>query len=145
MYSLFLCLISTAIRGQVVAMPHYKLHYFNVRERGELPRIMFAAAGVPFEDHRIENKDWLAQKPSVFTNLVSMQRQRAFLRGGVEPTSEHNCNRCAQSSRSSRCLCSRLMASLSHSQALSCYTLLKPAVWLTRELSYTTFCSMYPV
>jgi glutathione S-transferase len=44
-------------------MPHYKLHYFNIRARGELPRLMFAAAGVAFEDHRIEFKDWPAQKP----------------------------------------------------------------------------------
>jgi len=43
---------------QDVAMPNYKLHYFNFKARGELARIIFAAADVKFEDHRIEYADW---------------------------------------------------------------------------------------
>ena len=45
-------------------MPTYKLHYFNLRARGELIRLLFAAADVRYEDHRIDFKDWLALKPS---------------------------------------------------------------------------------
>ncbi|KAK3102456.1 hypothetical protein FSP39_011497 [Pinctada imbricata] len=42
----------------------YKLTYFNLRGRGELPRLIFAAAGVPFEDKRIQfGKEWEDFKP----------------------------------------------------------------------------------
>jgi len=44
-------------------MPSYKLTYFNGRGRGEISRMLFAAAGVKFEDVRIEFKDWPALKP----------------------------------------------------------------------------------
>jgi len=38
--------------------PTYKLIYFNVRARAEPIRLIFAAAGVPYEDYRIEKVDW---------------------------------------------------------------------------------------
>jgi len=44
-------------------MPKFTLHYFNVRGRGELARLVFHAAGVEFEDHRVDFKDWPALKP----------------------------------------------------------------------------------
>jgi len=40
----------------------YKLTYFNVRARGEPIRFIFAVAGVPYEDRRIEKADWPALK-----------------------------------------------------------------------------------
>jgi glutathione S-transferase len=45
-------------------MPTYKLHYFNLRARGELIRLLFAVADVRYEDHRIDFKDWLPLKPT---------------------------------------------------------------------------------
>ena len=45
-------------------MPTYKLHYFNLRARGELIRLLFAASDMRYEDHRIDFKDWLSLKPS---------------------------------------------------------------------------------
>jgi glutathione S-transferase len=43
-------------------MPVYKLHYFNVRGRGETIRLIFLAAGQKFEDCRIEFQDWPNKK-----------------------------------------------------------------------------------
>nr|AYN44530.1 glutathione S-transferase S12 [Brachionus plicatilis] len=37
-------------------MPSYKLTYFNGRGRAELTRLIFSAAGVPFQDERVT--DW---------------------------------------------------------------------------------------
>jgi len=42
----------------------YKLTYFNGRGRAELSRLIFAQAGVEYEDVRIERADWLQLKPS---------------------------------------------------------------------------------
>ena len=46
------------------AMTHYKLTYFPLRARGEIVRFVFAAAGVEYEDHRIEMSQWSELKPS---------------------------------------------------------------------------------
>ncbi|XP_046358194.1 glutathione S-transferase 1-like [Haliotis rufescens] len=43
-------------------MPSYKYVYFNVRGRGEIPRLVLHCAGVPFEDKRIEFDAWPALK-----------------------------------------------------------------------------------
>ena len=37
-------------------MSGYKLYYFHRRSRGELCRFSFAAAGIEFEDVRLENE-----------------------------------------------------------------------------------------
>jgi glutathione S-transferase len=43
--------------------PKYKLVYFNFRGRGELIRLLLHAAGVTFEDARVELTAWPALKP----------------------------------------------------------------------------------
>ncbi|XP_070557322.1 hematopoietic prostaglandin D synthase-like [Ptychodera flava] len=43
-------------------MPKYKLTYLVFRGRGEVIRLLFAAAGVEFEDVRVTLKDWPAVK-----------------------------------------------------------------------------------
>ncbi|XP_014679299.1 PREDICTED: hematopoietic prostaglandin D synthase-like [Priapulus caudatus] len=53
-------------------MPTYKLSYFNGRGRGETARILFASAGVKFEDHRIEMADWPKIKPSNYLSLADI-------------------------------------------------------------------------
>lgn len=45
-------------------MSQYKLTYFNGRGRAEIVRLVFAAAGVEYEDVRIEKEQWPALKPS---------------------------------------------------------------------------------
>jgi glutathione S-transferase len=39
-------------------MAQYKLNYFNGRGRAELSRLVFAAAGQKYEDHRFEREQW---------------------------------------------------------------------------------------
>uniref|UniRef100_A0A4W5LIS7 glutathione transferase n=1 Tax=Hucho hucho TaxID=62062 RepID=A0A4W5LIS7_9TELE len=53
-----------------MTMPSYKLTYFNMRGRAELPRYIFAYAGIAFEDRRVEWKDW----PSIKKRLVGNSR-----------------------------------------------------------------------
>ncbi|CAL8094063.1 unnamed protein product [Calicophoron daubneyi] len=48
----------------------YKLTYFNVRGRGEPIRFVLAATGTPFDDKRVEGKDWPALKPSIPTHRL---------------------------------------------------------------------------
>jgi len=45
-------------------MSQYKLTYFNGRGRAETSRLLFAAAGVSYEDNRIEREQWPELKPS---------------------------------------------------------------------------------
>ena len=44
-------------------MPSYTLHYFDIRGRAEISRIIFHAAGIPFTDKRYTFENWPAQKP----------------------------------------------------------------------------------
>jgi len=39
-------------------MSTYKLYYFNARGGGEPSRIIFAQAGVKYEDIRFEDEQW---------------------------------------------------------------------------------------
>ena len=45
-------------------MPNYKLVYFNSKGRAEVVRLMFAEAGIEFEDKRVQEEDWPQLKPS---------------------------------------------------------------------------------
>lgn len=45
-------------------MPKYTLCYFNFRARAELARLLFALAGVEYEDERQIPQEWLNKKPS---------------------------------------------------------------------------------
>ena len=42
-----------------------KLYYFNLQARAELIRLIFAAAGRPWNDVRFENKEWPQYKPKM--------------------------------------------------------------------------------
>ena len=45
----------------LLAMPKYKLTYFPIRGRAESIRILFALAGVEFEDIRVDPKEWFTE------------------------------------------------------------------------------------
>lgn len=49
-------------------MPTYKLTYFNVQALGEPMRLLFAYAGVEYEDVRIEDEDWPKLKSSKYNS-----------------------------------------------------------------------------
>jgi hypothetical protein len=49
--------------------PKYKLHYFAIRFRAEPIRLMFAYKKVPFDDFRIDQKDWPTLKSSEFVGF----------------------------------------------------------------------------
>ncbi|XP_070548576.1 S-crystallin SL11-like isoform X1 [Ptychodera flava] len=45
-------------------MPQYRLMYFNLRARAETSRMIFAAAGVEYEDVRVAREKWPTEKTS---------------------------------------------------------------------------------
>ena len=42
-------------------MSTYKLYYFNARGRAEVARIIFAQAGVKYEDIRFQKEEWMSK------------------------------------------------------------------------------------
>lgn len=65
-------------------MPTYKLYYFNTRGRAELTRWIFAQAGVPYEDIRVEKDKWPEVKPTMpFGTMPVMDMDGKRLSGSV--------------------------------------------------------------
>lgn len=54
-------------------MPKFVLHYFDARGRGEPARLLFAVAGIPFQDRRISQEEWPTIKPSMFIAFVLLR------------------------------------------------------------------------
>ena len=54
-------------------MPSYKLTYFNAPARGEVSRMLFNLAGVPFEDKRIAFEEWAAMKKRYMSCFVKIE------------------------------------------------------------------------
>jgi len=44
-------------------MPSYKLLYFDLMARAEVARLLFAEAGVDYEDKRFSREEWPSIKP----------------------------------------------------------------------------------
>lgn len=58
------------VKSTAITMPSYKLHYFPIRARGELIRLLFAAAGKTFTDQHITFADWPSKKPEMPTGQL---------------------------------------------------------------------------
>ena len=60
----------------------YKLIYFDLRGRGEIPRLLFHAADVDFEDMRIDNEEeWyntLRYSKFDFSELVYLSYKKKY-------------------------------------------------------------------
>ncbi|CAF0978518.1 unnamed protein product [Rotaria sordida] len=69
-------------------MSTYKLYYFNNRGRGEVCRLIFAAAGQIYEDIRYEDDQWLLHKDKILLgqmpvleyNDIKLPQSRAIAR-----------------------------------------------------------------
>ena len=44
----------------------FKVTYFAIRGRAEITRLIFAQAGVEYEDERVAQEDWAELKPSKY-------------------------------------------------------------------------------
>ncbi|XP_029636540.1 S-crystallin 4 [Octopus sinensis] len=53
-------------------MPSYTLHYFNHRGRAEICRMLFAAAGVQYNDRRIESSEWGNMRSKMPCSMMPM-------------------------------------------------------------------------
>ena len=66
-------------------MPQYKLTYFGGRGRAEIIRLIFAQAGVQYEDKRITKEEWGELKPSTPNGSVPILEVGGKTLGGSFP------------------------------------------------------------
>lgn len=66
-----LSLLRLSTRLQTATMSSkYVLTYFNAKGRAETIRLVFAVAGVPFEDKRIQGQNWPELKPRKYDSSL---------------------------------------------------------------------------
>ena len=53
-------------------MSSYKLVYFEIKGRGEVSRLIFAQAGVEYEDKRVSKEEWAQLKPTTPTGQLPL-------------------------------------------------------------------------
>ena len=65
-------------------MPSYKLFYFNARGGAEFIRLIFAQAGVKYEDVRLDGQQWADMKPKTpFCTIPVLEVDGKQLGGSV--------------------------------------------------------------
>ena len=70
-------------------MPHYKLYYFNSRGNAEVVRLVFAQAGVEYEDIRLTSEQWAEFKPKTPYGFVPVLDIDGKLIGGSMPIARY--------------------------------------------------------
>jgi len=68
-------------------MSTYKLVYFNARGRAEVARLIFAQAGVDYEDVRLAGEEWGKKKPEVRTGQMPLLEVDGTQINGSRPIS----------------------------------------------------------
>lgn len=63
-------------------MPHYKLYYFNSRGSAEVIRLVFAQAGVQYEDVRLTREQWAEFKPNTPYSVMPVLEVDGKTHGG---------------------------------------------------------------
>ena len=58
------CILLVLLLKREITMPNYKLVYFQGRGRAEICRLIFAQAGVEYEDARLSGEEWQKVKPT---------------------------------------------------------------------------------
>ena len=70
-------------------MPTYKLHYFNSRGTAEVARLVFAQAGVQYEDVRLTHEQWAEFKPKTPYGVMPVLEVDGVMVGGSMPIARY--------------------------------------------------------
>ena len=70
-------------------MPTYKLYYFNVRANAETIRLIFAQAGVEYEDIRLTPEEWAEFEPTTPHHGLPVLDIDGKLFGGAKPITRY--------------------------------------------------------
>ena len=70
-------------------MPKYKLYYFNSRGNAEVQRLVFAQAGVEYEDIRLTSEQWAEFKPKTPYGVMPVLDIDGKIVGGSMPIARY--------------------------------------------------------
>ena len=70
-------------------MPTYKLYYFNARGNAEVIRLVFAQAGVQYEDTRLNSEQWAKFKPNTPYGVMPVLDIDGKIVGGSMPIARY--------------------------------------------------------
>ena len=75
-------------------MPTYKLYYFNGRGTAETIRLIFAQAGVEYEDNRFTSEEWAEFKPRTPYGVMPVLDIDGKIVGGSLPIARYLAKQC---------------------------------------------------
>ena len=77
------------VRSLAPAMPTYKLYYFNSKGSAEPVRLIFAQAGVAYEDVRLTSEQWAEFKPRTPYGAMPVLEVDGKMLGGSQPIARY--------------------------------------------------------